>query len=101
MDKEDAFWFPNLSDAEIMDALDAWGIKATPKLLAKPTEDFTKLLYGKCIEMVFGITAEMLEDAVEASLVGIRPENMVRSKLEPRGAVLRVAYRNRAEQELL
>lgn len=77
MDKDDAFWFPNLTDAEILDALDAWGIKVTPKLVAKPTEEFTKLVYGKCLEIVFGITAEMLEEAVEASLVGIRPENIV------------------------
>ncbi|KZV73976.1 hypothetical protein PENSPDRAFT_742231 [Peniophora sp. CONT] len=76
MEKDDAFWFPDLSDAEIMDALDAWGIRVTPKLLAKPTEDFTKLVYGKCLEMVFGITSEMLEEAVDASLIGIHSENM-------------------------
>ena len=101
METEDAFWIPNLSDSEIMDALDAWGVKATPKLISKPTEDFTKAIYGKCLEMVFGITSEMLEEAVEASLVGIRPENMVRSLSMLVSSLLNISRRILAERELI
>ena len=82
-----------------MDALDAWGIKVTPKLLAKPTEDFTKLVYGKCLEMVFGITADMLDEAVNASLIGIRPENMVRTRFELGDISLMIARRTHGGQE--
>ncbi|KAI0034709.1 Nuf2 family-domain-containing protein [Vararia minispora EC-137] len=75
MDTGKPFWYPNLSDAEIIDALSGWSITATPKLLTKPTEEFVTAVYLKCVEKVFGLTMEDLKDPIDAALEAIRPEH--------------------------
>jgi hypothetical protein len=71
------FWYPNLSDTEIIEALNQWNLTVTPKMLAKPTEDFVLTVFSRCIDQVLGITVDVLEDSMQSAISSIRSDHAV------------------------
>ncbi|KAI0317353.1 Nuf2 family-domain-containing protein [Amylostereum chailletii] len=70
------YWYPNLNDAEIVDALAAWGLSVSPQQLARPTSEFMITVCATCIRQVMGITEEVLEEPLQAALASLGAVNI-------------------------
>jgi kinetochore protein Nuf2 len=77
------YWYPNMGNADIIDALDGWGLSITHHQLVKPTPEFVLNVYGACIEKVVGLNEDSLQESVQSALASLEESNTVRSYGRP------------------
>jgi kinetochore protein Nuf2 len=73
------YWYPNMGNADIIDALDGWGLSLTHHQLVKPTPDFVLSVYGACLEKVVGLTESSLQEPVQSALSSLDEPSTVRN----------------------
>ena len=73
------YWYPNMGNADIIDALDGWGLSITHHQLVKPTPEFVLSVYGACLEKVVGLNEDSLQESVQSALTSLEESNTVRS----------------------
>lgn len=73
------YWYPNMGNADIIDALDGWGLSITHHQLVKPTPDFVLNVYGACLEKVVGLNEDSLQESVQSALASLEESSTVRS----------------------
>ncbi|KAH9998986.1 Nuf2 family-domain-containing protein [Russula vinacea] len=62
------YWYPNMGIADIIDALDGWGLSITHHQLVKPTPDFVLSVYCACLQKVVGLSEDSLQEPVQSAL---------------------------------
>ena len=73
------YWYPNMGNADIIDALDGWGLSITHHQLVKPTPEFVLNVYCACLEKVVGLSEDSLQESVQSALSSLDEPNTVRS----------------------
>ncbi|PPQ63193.1 hypothetical protein CVT24_005738 [Panaeolus cyanescens] len=60
--------YPTMKIRDIIHALTGWGIPVTPEQLKNPSQEFVEGVYCACLQQVTDISAEVLEEPVQAAL---------------------------------
>lgn len=71
------YWYPDMSNALIVDSLNERGVSITHQQLVSPTAQSTLSVYSGCLRLLTGLTAESLQEPVEDSLIAIDEPNLV------------------------
>jgi kinetochore protein Nuf2 len=73
------YWYPNMGIADIIDALDGWGLSITHHQLVKPTPDFVLSVYCACLQKVVGLSEDSLQEPVQSALSSLEEPSTVRT----------------------
>jgi hypothetical protein len=77
------YWYPNMGNVDIIDALDGWGLSITHHQLVKPTPEFVLNVYCACLEKVVGLSEDSLQESVQSALSSLDEPNTVRGFGQP------------------
>lgn len=69
------YWFPTMHNADIVAALDDWGLQSTIEQLVRPTPDFVYGIYTACLAKVTGITPESLREPSQNAVDAVQTDN--------------------------
>ena len=71
------YWYPDMSNAIIVDSLNERGVAITHQQLVSPTAQSTLNIYSGCLQLLTGLTPESLREPVEDALIAADEPNLV------------------------
>ena len=71
------YWYPDMSNAIIIDSLNERGVSITHQQLVSPTAQSTLNVYSGCLRLLTGLTPESLREPVEDALITADEPNLV------------------------
>ena len=71
------YWYPDMSNAIIIDSLNERGIAITHQQLVNPTAQSTLNVYSGCLRLLTGLAPESLREPVEDALIAVDEPNLV------------------------
>ncbi|KAF8266011.1 Nuf2 family-domain-containing protein [Lactarius quietus] len=70
------YWYPDMSNAIIVDSLNERGVSITHQQLVNPTAQSTLCVYSGCLRLLSGLTPESLREPVEDALIAVDEPNL-------------------------
>ena len=71
------YWYPDMSNAIIVDSLNERGVAITHQQLVSPTAQSTLNVYSGCLRLLTGLAPESLREPVEDALIAVDEPNLV------------------------
>ncbi|KAI9450939.1 Nuf2 family-domain-containing protein [Lactarius psammicola] len=70
------YWYPDMSNAIVVDSLNERGVSITHQQLVSPTAQSTLSIYSGCLRLLTGLAAESLREPVEDALIALDEPNL-------------------------
>ncbi|KAH8988370.1 Nuf2 family-domain-containing protein [Lactarius akahatsu] len=70
------YWYPDMSNAVVVDSLNERGVAITHQQLVSPTPQSTLGVYSGCLRLLTGLAAESLREPVEDALIALDEPNL-------------------------
>ena len=71
------YWYPDMSNAIVVDSLNERGVSITHQQLVSPTAQSTLSVYSGCLRLLTGLATESLREPVEDALIALDEPNLV------------------------